>query len=377
MFTVLLGFGTRPEAIKLAPVYHEMLRRRARIRTVCCITGQHRELLDPVLKLFQMQVDYDLDIIVQNQDLFHILSSVVMGMKKVLIREQPDLVVVQGDTSSAFATALASFYLKIPVAHVEAGLRSYDPFQPYPEEMNRRLITPLSVLHFCPTPRAAEQLLQEKIDPDTVYVTGNTAVDAILSAVEVGKRNQHDSGAPFDPPLPPGRMILVTGHRRENFGKGLGDLCLALLDLVHSFDDVTVVYSVHPNPNVKRPVEEILGNHDRVRLVPPPDYFTFVRLMEAAFLIITDSGGIQEEAPSLKKPVLVVRALTERPEAVDAGVAIIVGTDREKIVREASRLLSNPEHYAAMVAVENPFGDGHAAKRIVDRIDRFLAEVPV
>jgi UDP-N-acetylglucosamine 2-epimerase (non-hydrolysing) len=372
MFTVLLVFGTRPEAIKLAPLYHELLKGRDVIRTVCCVTGQHRELVDAVLDLFQIQVDYDLNVLVQNQDLFHITSTVLYGVKDVLVRDRPDLIVVQGDTSSAFAAALAAFYLKVPVAHVEAGLRSYDRFQPYPEEVNRRLIAPIADLHFCPTSRAAAYLAQEHTDPALVHVVGNTAVDAVLAAVRLARQRTDDPLALISPPLPAGRLILVTGHRRENFGEGLANLCMALSDLVKAFPDVTVVYSVHPNPNVREPVERLLGNHDRVRLVPPPDYFTFVRLMEAAFLIITDSGGIQEEAPSLRKPVLVARAVTERPEAVEAGVAILVGTDREKIVSEASRLITDPDHYASMVARKNPFGDGHAAERIVDVIKRFL-----
>jgi UDP-N-acetylglucosamine 2-epimerase (non-hydrolysing) len=372
MFNVLLSFGTRPEAIKLAPVYHQLLKRRSRIRTVCCITGQHRELLDRVLSLLRIEVQYDLNILVENQDLFHITSRSLLGMKDVLLREKPDLVVVQGDTSSAFSAALAAFYLKIPVAHVEAGLRSYDRFQPYPEEINRRLISPLADLHFCPTPRAAAQLLKEQTAAGSVHITGNTAVDAILAAVELCKQGEPGLEDLVSPPLPPGRMILVTGHRRENFGQGLANLCLALLDLVNTFPDVTVVYSVHPNPNVRGPVERLLKDHERVRLVPPPDYFTFVRLMDAAFLIITDSGGIQEEAPSLRRPVLVARAVTERPEAVEAGVAILVGTDRERIVQEASRLIVEPDRYASMVAKKNPFGDGHAAERIADLIERFV-----
>jgi UDP-N-acetylglucosamine 2-epimerase (non-hydrolysing) len=372
MFTVLLTFGTRPEAIKLAPVYHELLKRGDSMRTVSCVTGQHRELLDTVLDLFQIQVDYNLNTLVHDQDLFHITSTVLCGVKDVLKREMPDLVVVQGDTSSAFATALAAFYLKIPVAHVEAGLRSYDQFQPFPEEINRRLIAPLADLHFCPTPRAAVHLTQEHIDPASVHVVGNTAVDAVLAAVRRARQRTDDPRELFSPRLPPGRMILVTGHRRENFGDGLTNLCMALCDLVDTFPDVTVVYSVHPNPNVREPVQRLLGNRDRVSLVPPPDYFTFVRLMDAAFIIITDSGGIQEEAPSLGKPVLVARAVTERPEAVEAGVAILVGTDREKIVREASRILLDADHYTSMMARGNPFGDGHAAERIVEAMERFL-----
>ncbi|MBI4963108.1 MAG: UDP-N-acetylglucosamine 2-epimerase (non-hydrolyzing) [Desulfomonile tiedjei] len=372
MFTVLLAFGTRPEAIKLAPVYKEIARRSDRLRLVCCVTGQHRELLDQMLKVFGMRADHDLRILEVDQTLFHITASVLEKMRDVLLQEKPDILVVQGDTSSAFAAALAAFYSKIPVAHVEAGLRSYDRFQPFPEEINRTFISHMADLNFCPTKRAAENLLNEKIEPDSIHITGNTVIDALLHTVKLLSDDPHSADYLSELRLGQGRMILVTGHRRENFGPGLANLSHALVDLVERFDDVTVVYSVHPNPNVRGPVERILGSHERIRVIPPPDYIRFVALMNMSYLIITDSGGIQEEAPSLKKPVLIVRNVTERPEAVECGAAMLVGTDRETIVRESARLLENIDHYKSMMVKESPFGDGHAAEKIVDTIEVFL-----
>lgn len=372
MFSVLLAFGTRPEAIKLAPVHKEITRRQERLRLICCITGQHRQLLDPVLEVFNIKADYDLNLLKHDQSLFHITSSVLEGMKDVLQREKPDMLVVQGDTTSAFASALSAFYLKIPVAHVEAGLRSYDRFQPYPEETNRTFISHIADLNFCPTQRAADNLLREQVPPSSIQVTGNTVIDALLTTVKL----LQDKGE-FDSAREPGdwrrgRMILVTGHRRENFSGGLANLSLALVDLAEKYEDVTVVYSVHPNPNVRSQVENILSSHPRIKIIAPPDYLKFVSLMQRAFFIITDSGGIQEEAPSLKKPVLIARNVTERPEAVECGAAILVGTDRNRIVREASRLLDDREQFASMIIEESPFGDGHASERIVDAIEDFL-----
>jgi UDP-N-acetylglucosamine 2-epimerase (non-hydrolysing) len=374
MSTVLLTFGTRPEAIKLAPVYKEIAKRSDRLRLVCCVTGQHRELLHQMLKVFDMHADYDLRVLQEDQTLFHVTSSVLERMRDVLLKEMPDILVVQGDTSSAFAAALAAFYLKIPIAHVEAGLRSYDRFQPFPEEINRTFISHIADLNFCPTKRAAENLLNEQIAPESIHVTGNTVIDSLLQTVGLLSDSNRSTDPLGDLQLHSGRMILVTGHRRENFGPGLANLSHALVDLVRRFDDVTVVYSVHPNPNVREPVERILGSHERIRVIQPPDYFRFVALMNESFFIITDSGGIQEEAPSLKKPVLIVRNVTERPEAVECGAAILVGTDRETIVRESSRLLESTDHYESMVVNESPFGDGHAAERIVDSIETFLTD---
>lgn len=370
--TVMLAFGTRPEAIKMAPVYREFRARSGRIRTICCITGQHRELLDPFLEFFDIRADYDLNIIKDNQGLFHITTSVLKEMEHVLMTESPDIVLVQGDTSSAFAAALAAFYLRIPVGHVEAGLRSYDKFQPFPEEINRTFISHMADLNFCPTPRASQNLLKEQISSSSVFVTGNTVVDALVQTLGMLEARPLLPIPGLDAQKHPYRMILVTGHRRENFGEGLRNLSLSLVELADKFPDVIVVYSVHPNPNVRVPVEEILRGHPRISLIPPPDYFSFVGLMKDAFLIITDSGGIQEEAPSLGKPLLVARNLTERPEAVECGAARLVGTDPRRIVEEASLLLNDPAHYRSMTVEENPFGDGRAAERIADLVEEFL-----
>jgi UDP-N-acetylglucosamine 2-epimerase (non-hydrolysing) len=287
--------------------------------------------------------------------------------------EEPDLVIVQGDTTSAFAAALAAFYLKIPVGHVEAGLRSYDRFQPYPEEANRTFISRISDLHFCPTQRAAENLRAEKIPASAIFVTGNTVIDALLHTAR-----RLDTGAEADCRLSEidlhqRRMILVTAHRRESFGEGLRNLSHALLRIADTFPDVTIVYSVHPNPNVRGAIVSLLGTHERIQVIQPPDYLTFVWLMKRAFFIITDSGGIQEEAPSLNKPVLVARNVTERPEAVECGAAKIVGTDEATIVLEASRLLEDMEHYQSMIVARNPFGDGQASQRIADVIESFVS----
>lgn len=372
MIKVILAFGTRPEAVKLAPLYKELNRRSDRIRLVCCVTGQHRDLLQPFMEFFRMKADHDLDIAKDDQGLSHITSSVLMGMESVLNQEKPDIVIVQGDTSSAFAAALAAYYIRIPIGHVEAGLRSYDRFQPFPEEINRTFISHIADLNFCPTMRAADNLLQERVPETSVFVTGNTVIDALLYTV---RRLETESCPELEMgDIPPGRLILVTGHRRENFGDGLKNLSLALLDLVNKYNDVSIVYCIHPNPNVRIGVEKLLGAHERMIVIPPPGYLRFVSLMKRAFFIITDSGGIQEEAPSLRKPVLVARNVTERPEAVEAGAARIVGTDREMILHEASRLLDEPDHYASMLLTENPFGDGHAAERIADLIEDFVSK---
>jgi UDP-N-acetylglucosamine 2-epimerase (non-hydrolysing) len=370
---VILALGTRPEAVKLAPVYEELRSRPEKFDALCCVTGQHRDILDPFLRFFGIHPDYDLNILKEDQTLSYVAASVLQGMTDILLSEQPRLLVVQGDTTSAFAAALAAFHLKIPIAHVEAGLRSYDRFQPFPEEANRTFISHIADLNFCPTNRAADNLRRERIPEWSIRVTGNTVVDALLSTLQkLDDTSETLSDAPGRG-LPRGRMILVTGHRRENFDGGLAELSHSLVDLAERFTDVTVVYSLHPNPNVRRQVEKTLGDHARIRIIEPPDYFGFVALMRESYFIITDSGGIQEEAPSLRKPVLVARNVTERPEAVESGAAILVGTDRGRIVKEATRLLEDPDHYASMQLDNSPFGDGRASVRIVDEIEAFLS----
>jgi UDP-N-acetylglucosamine 2-epimerase (non-hydrolysing) len=370
LHSVMMVFGTRPEAIKLAPVYHEAKSRSDRIRLICCTTGQHRELLDQMLNLFRITPDYDLKILKADQSLFHTTTRVLEGMREVLEKESPDLVLVQGDTTTAFAGALAAFYMKIPVAHVEAGLRSYDKFQPFPEEANRTFVSHISDLNFCPTERAAQNLRKEQVPESKIFVTGNTVIDALLLTVKSLQEGRHKLES--YPDLGGKRIILVTGHRRENFDGGLANLSSALVDIADHFSDVEVLYFIHPNPNVRRQVEGILKGHSRIRVLAPPDYLNFVHLMTQSYLIITDSGGIQEEAPSLRKPVLVARNLTERPEAVECGAAALVGTDRAKIFEKAKELLENDAKYKSMIVERNPFGDGHAAERIMDHIEAFF-----
>jgi len=358
---LLVVFGTRPEAIKLAPVLRELARRGVEHRV--CVTAQHRELLDPLLEFFEIPVDYDLGVMEPDQDLFHVTAETLRRLKGVLRREKPDLLLVQGDTTTCLAAALAAFYERVPVAHVEAGLRTHDPDCPYPEEMNRRLTDHLARWLFAPTPHAARNLRAEGLDEDRIFVTGNTAVDALLWALQDERFRSVPPplGAPKDR-----RWVLVTAHRRESFSRGLPRICEALRALVERHPDVEVVYPVHPNPNVQGIVRRRLERVERVRLLEPLGYLPFLKLMAQAALILTDSGGIQEEAPSLGVPVLVLRERTERPEGLEAGVAKLVGTDPERIVEEASRLLTNPEERARMTRAKNPYGDGKAAERIVE-----------
>jgi len=366
---VMLVFGTRPEAIKMAPVV-AALRAQPGLEVRVAVTAQHRHMLDQVLDLFAIEPDEDLDAMTPSQSLPDLFTRILGGMSDVLARHRPDMVLVHGDTSTTLATALAAFYARIPVAHVEAGLRTGDMSAPWPEEANRRLTAPLASLHFAPTGRARDNLLAEGVASDRVYVTGNTVVDALL---EVAARIQVDPllQAALDARLPPldpeHRIVLVTGHRRENFGAGMEDICGALADIADA-RDVQVVYPVHLNPNVQEPVKRLLGTHPRVHLVEPLDYLPFVRLMGRAHVILTDSGGIQEEAPSLGKPVLVMRDTTERPEAIDAGTVRLVGTDRGRIVGETLRLLDDPSAYAEMARAHNPYGDGQAAARIAKAV---------
>lgn len=369
-YRIAIVLGTRPEAIKLAPVVLA-LGRRAQLETVVVSTGQHREMLAQVFDQFSLAADVDLDLMTPGQSLNALASRVLASMDRCLDDLAPDLVMVQGDTTTAFAAALAAFHRRIPVAHVEAGLRSGELGNPFPEEANRRLASVVTELHFAPTELARERLVGEGVDGRRIAVTGNTVVDALEHFLEL----------PFDPASSPladlpageGRRILVTSHRRESWGRELENICLALRDLVELHPDVHVVYPVHLNPRVKETVESLLSNVARIHLVAPVAYLPFIHLMKSAHLILTDSGGVQEEAPTLGKPLLLMRELTERPEAFTAGTARIVGTRRASIVREASRLLCDPSAYRAMACAGNPYGDGLASERIAEAIVRWKA----
>jgi len=372
---LLTVFGTRPEAIKLAPFVREIRRRSKEYELAVCVTAQHREMLDDVLRIFDISPEYDLNIMVPGQDLFHIVSHSLIKLKEVLEKEKPDLVVVQGDTSSTFAGALGAYYRQIPIAHLEAGLRTGDKYSPFPEEKNRHLVSCLADLHFAPTAWAKSNLLREGIREEAVHVVGNTIIDALLN---IKNRLSFKTPSDFDHLFPKinwsKRILLVTGHRRENFGDGLQNICHALREIVDHHEDIELVYAVHFNPNVQEPVRKIIGGHDRIHLLPPLSYEPFVYLMDKCYFVLTDSGGIQEEAPSLGKPVLVMRNATERPEAIEAGTAKIVGTDRQKIFGEAQELLMNEVAYRKMSQAVNPYGDGKSSQRILNIISRFLNE---
>jgi UDP-N-acetylglucosamine 2-epimerase (non-hydrolysing) len=361
---VLVVIGTRPEAIKLAPVVLELRRRPEKFRTSVVATAQHREMLDQVLDLFEIVPDHDLDLMQPRQSLDQLLARAVTGLSAIIEADRPDVVLVQGDTATTFAGALAAFYHKVPVGHVEAGLRTGDKFQPFPEEINRRLTTQVTDWHFAPTAHSRDNLLREGIEPASIHVTGNTVVDALL---QVAERPYEWGPGPVADALASGRrIVLMTTHRRENWGEGIERACGAVHDLLGRFEDIHVLFSVHMNPVVRETVHRSLSGLSRVDLLPPLDYLPFVQLMKASTLIMSDSGGVQEEAPSLGKPALVLREVTERPEAVNAGVVKLVGTVRERIVAEASTLLSDPAAYAAMAKASNPFGDGTASRQIAD-----------
>lgn len=376
---VLAVFGTRPEAIKMAPVVLR-LQRDARFETRVCVTAQHREMLDSVLELFAIRPDRDLSLMSPGQDLFDVTSRVLTRMRDVLREEKPDVVLVHGDTTTCFASALAAFYLDIPIGHVEAGLRTHDLCAPFPEEANRVLTDVLASVFFAPTERARLNLLREHVDPSRIHVTGNTVIDALLEVRErVAGKSAASYAASFGPELVPllahwrGKLVLVTGHRRESFGAGFDELCGAIRDAANAHPDWLFVYPVHLNPNVQRPVHAILGATSNVVLCEPLDYEPFVWLMDRSDLILTDSGGIQEEGPALGKPVLVMREVTERPEALEAGTVKLVGTNRARILGALDELLLDPARYAAMASAKNPFGDGRAAERIVDALARRFA----
>jgi len=367
MSKIMLVFGTRPEAVKLAPVIHELARRKGDVECVTCVTAQHRQMLDQVLDFFKIVPDIDLDLMRENQVLAALTARVLDGVQGAIDRVQPDWLMVQGDTTTCMAAGLAAYYNRVRLVHVEAGLRTGNKWSPFPEEMNRCLTTRLADLHCAPTEANRQALLGEGIEDSAVRVTGNTVIDALLWAREAVRAEP--------PGLPSGldgienrRMILVTGHRRESFGEGLDQICLALRDIVRAHEDTVIVYPVHMNPNVRKQVTGILSGQERVHLVDPVSYPGFVALMDRADIILTDSGGVQEEAPSLGKPVLVMRETTERIEGIEAGTAQLVGTRRDVIVRETERLLADTAHYERMARAVNPYGDGRAAERIIDAL---------
>lgn len=381
MKTVLLVFGTRPEAIKMAPLVHEFKKHPEQFETLVCVTGQHREMLDQVLELFQIVPDVDLNIMKSGQDLYDVTSRVLVGMRDVLKKLTPDVVLVHGDTTTSMAAALAAFYQQVPVGHVEAGLRTGDIYSPWPEEMNRLMTGRIATYHFSPTPLSRQNLLKENVNADQIVVTGNTIIDALHWVVnkihsEQGlQRELHDSilrfGYDTDRLAKGKRLVLITGHRRENFGEGFLNICHAIKTLSMRYPEVDFVYPVHLNPNVRKPVIEILGDgSENVFLIDPLQYLPFVYLMERSYLILTDSGGIQEEAPGLGKPVLVMRNTTERPEAVEAGTVLLVGTVRETIESSVSELLEDKVLYNKMSQAQNPYGDGCACQRIVAFLNR-------
>lgn len=377
MKKVLLVFGTRPEAIKMAPLVHEFKKHPDQFETLVCVTGQHREMLDQVLELFQIVPDVDLNIMKSGQDLYDVTSRVLLGMRDVLKELAPDVVLVHGDTTTSMAAALAAFYQQIPVGHVEAGLRTGNIYSPWPEEMNRLMTGRIATYHFSPTPLSKQNLLKENVNTEHIIITGNTVIDALHWVVnkihlEQGLRDRlHQSildyGYDTDRLDKGKRLVLITGHRRENFGDGFLNICHAIASLAEKYPDVDFVYPMHLNPNVRKPVMEILGSgNPNVFLIEPLQYLQFVFLMEKSYLVLTDSGGVQEEAPGLGKPVLVMRDTTERPEAVDAGTVMLVGADRVRIEDGVSSLLENVTLYEKMSKAVNPYGDGLACQRIVD-----------
>jgi UDP-N-acetylglucosamine 2-epimerase (non-hydrolysing) len=382
MKKVLLVFGTRPEAIKMAPLVKELQRHPDLFQTLVCVTGQHREMLDQVLKIFSLVPDYDLNIMKQGQDLYDITSKVLLGMRDVLQQVRPDVVLVHGDTTTSTAAALAAFYQQIPVGHVEAGLRTNDIYSPWPEEMNRQLTSRIATYDFAPTPLSRENLLKEHVDERKITVTGNTVIDALYWVVDRIKTTPELNDSLIETLQNSGydtlrlkngrRLVLITGHRRENFGEGFISICKAIKALSEQYPDVDFVYPMHLNPNVRRPIHEVFGNDlshlHNMFFIEPLEYLSFVFLMEKSTLVLTDSGGIQEEAPGLGKPVLVMRNTTERPEALDAGTVKLVGTDYDAIVGSVSTLLDNPEVYQQMSKAVNPYGDGQACRRIVQAL---------
>ncbi len=361
---ILIVFGTRPEAIKMAPVINEFKKFPEKIILKVCVTAQHREMLDQILVFFNIKPDYDLDIMRANQSLYSLTSSIILGMQPILEDFMPDYVFVHGDTTTTLATSIASYYANSKVCHVEAGLRTHDKRSPFPEEINRAVTGRIADIHFAPTQRAKNNLLAENIKSEDILITGNTVIDALLLTLQKQEENSFNLKNIL---LPGKQLILVTGHRRENFGQGFKNLCYALKE-ISKIDNIQIVYPVHLNPNVQKPVFEILGKLDNIKLIPPMQYEEFVFLMKKSKLIITDSGGIQEEAPTLGIPVIVTRETSERPEAIEAGSAILVGTDKQKIVEITRKLLNDKMFYESMSKQHNPYGDGSASSKIVNYI---------
>ena len=369
----MLVFGTRPEAIKMAPLYHALKACPEQFETQVCVTAQHRQMLDQVLRVFEITPDIDLNLMKAGQDLYDVTASVLLGMRDVLRQYKPDALLVHGDTTTSLAAAMAGFYAGVPVGHVEAGLRTHDVYAPFPEEFNRQVVSKVTRWHFAPTEFSQQNLLNERVDEDQITVTGNTVIDAlmwVLGRIDSDTERQAAICTLLNDRMPffwqTDRFVLITGHRRENFGDGFLQICEALKNLAARFLNVHFVYPVHLNPNVQQPVKSILADLPNVHLIEPLDYEPFVYLLKHSHIVLTDSGGIQEEAPSLGKPVLVMRDVTERPEAVDAGTVILVGADRERIVANMSQLLENEATYKRMSRAHNPYGDGKACERIID-----------
>lgn len=382
MKKIMLVFGTRPEAIKMAPLVKEFKKKSEYFETVVCVTGQHRQMLDQVLNLFEITPDYDLNIMKQGQDLYDVTARVLTGMRDVLEEAKPDVVLVHGDTTTSTAAALAAFYKQIPVGHVEAGLRTHNIYSPWPEEMNRQITGRIAEYDFAPTPLSRENLLRENISDENIAVTGNTVIDALYWVVDKIKNTPaldselkfvlKDAGYDINRLNNGKKLVLITGHRRENFGEGFISMCKAIKALNEKYPDVDFVYPMHLNPNVRKPIHEVFGenldNLGNMFFIEPLEYLSFVYLMEKSNIVLTDSGGIQEEAPGLGKPVLVMRDTTERPEALEAGTVKLIGTDYGRIVEEVSRLLDDSFHYEKMSKAVNPYGDGHACERIVNTL---------
>jgi len=369
MNKVLTILGTRPEAIKLAPVIKSFQQNSNSIESVVCVTGQHREMLDQALNLFEIYPDYDLDLMKSNQTLVELSNETLYKINEIVIKVKPDLVLVQGDTTTALFACLAAYYNKVNIGHVEAGLRTHEKYDPFPEEINRKLITSIADIHFAPTQSARENLLNENISDSQIYVTGNSVIDALFWILE---KNFELMSPCFEKIDFNKRIILVTAHRRESFGHYIEEICEGLAKLAKTRDDIEIVYPVHLNPNIHQPVEKIVGWIPNIHLIPPLDYAVFISLMNKSHIILTDSGGIQEEAPSLGKPVLVLREVTERPEAVEAGTVKVVGRTSEKIVHEVSILLDDEKEYNKMARAINPYGDGKASRRIINFILKWL-----